>query len=339
MAISSNARTALRERVEYLRRHGAGIVLDADTHITDPGTLPEAMARRIAESPDYFHGRPLSAEQLLQYLDHAGVDGALVWQNPACTEYTDSESTNYERLLAANRYIHEAAARYPTRLFPAGWTDPRALGISGACDLVDQLVEELGFPIVKMNPAQNRFPIDSDKVFTVLERIQARGAAVAFHFGADTEFTPAVGLERLALAFPDTIVIAVHMGGGGAAYLDAEDLYNESRALGLRAPNIHYIFSAKRDTHIESDLITYQLAGPEAARRLMCASDAPYGLPTWNFGGFRTLFASLQDGANHPDPRLQAQPDLFDETGIAGYLGGNLARVIVDAGDCVLEHE
>lgn len=337
MAISSAARTVLSERVEYLRRHGDGLVLDADTHITDPESLPDAVARRVSETHNYFHGRPLSAEQLLQYLDFADVDGALVWQNPACTEYTDSESTNYERLLAANRYIFEAAARFPTRLFPAGWTDPRALGINGARDLVDQLVEEFGFPIVKMNPAQNRFPIDSDDVLAVMDRIHAHGATVAFHYGADTEFTPAAGLERAARAFPQMPVIAVHMGGGGAAYLDAEDLYNESRALGLRVPNIHFTFSAKRDTHIESDLIEYQCAGPDAAARLMCASDAPYGLPTWNFGGFRAMFASLQGGTAHPDPRLQAQPDLFDEQSIAGYLGGNLARVIATAGTEVLD--
>ena len=336
MSLTKAARERLEAQVGYLEAEGARLVLDADTHITDPRSLPAAMRQRVEESANYFHGKPLSAEQLLSYLDLAEVDGALSWQNPACTVYPGSEGENYKSLLEADRYTHESSLEYPERIFPAGWTDPRALGVEGACELVDQLVNEFGFPIVKMNPAQNQFPIDSDNVLSVMERIRAHGAAVAFHYGADTELTPASGLEKAAKAFPDMTVIGVHMGGGGASYLEAEELYQESRSMGLRQDNIHFIFSAKRDTHIESDLIEYQLSGPQERQRLSCASDAPYGLPTWNFGGFRTLFSSLKDGRKHPDPRLRERPDLFDEKSVAGYMGANLATLLVHVGKKVL---
>ena len=88
--------------------------------------------------------------------------------------------------------------------------------------------------------------------------------------------------------------------------------------------------SAKRDTHIESDLITYQLAGEPFSRNLMCGSDAPYGRMTWNFGGYRWMFRSLLDGARHTDKRLRLRPDAFNEDAVAGYLGGNLVQFTLD---------
>jgi hypothetical protein len=164
------------------------------------------------------------------------------------------------------------------------------------------------------------------------------GCTPAFHFGADTPFTPAEGLARIAQLHPEVPVLAVHMGGGGAGYVEADDLCREARALGLHQPNIHFVLSAKRDTHMESDLITYQLAGPEAARRLFCGSDAPYGRMTWNFGGFRAMLGSLCKGAEHPDPRLKAVTGLFTPEAVRGFLGSNFADFTISAYQRWLEH-
>ena len=73
------------------------------------------------------------------------------------------------------------------------------------------------------------------------------------------------------------------MGGGGASYNEADTLYAESRALGLRQSNIHFALSAKRDTHIESDLIAYQAAGTPFLQSIggeRCAL-RPYELELW----------------------------------------------------------
>ena len=148
-------------------------------------------------------------------MDHAGVDMALCWQNPAVITYTDDRRENFAMLRAANEAIFELAQRHSTRVIPAGWTDPQALGEDAAAQLVQICVEEWGFPIVKLNPAQNRYPIDNPMVLRMVERIVALGAVPAFHFGADTEFTPAEGLRTVALQHPDWPVIGVHMGGGG----------------------------------------------------------------------------------------------------------------------------
>jgi predicted TIM-barrel fold metal-dependent hydrolase len=262
-------------------------------------------------------------------MDHARVDMALCWQNPAAITYTDHPRDNFAVLRAANAAIFDLAQRHPTRVIPAGWTDPQALGEDAAAQLVQICVEEWGFPIVKMNPAQNRYPIDSPMVLRMVERIVSLGAVPAFHFGADTEFTPAEGLRAVAQRHPDWPVIGVHMGGGGSAYVEGEPLYQAARALGLASPNIFFVLSAKRDTHMENDLISYRLAGPPFAHNIAVASDAPYGRISWNFGGFRAMFATLRDGATHGDARLRANPGLFDEAAVQDFMGRNLADLVI----------
>lgn len=327
---------SIRRRISFLKANRDRLTADSDTHITNIDALSGSILNRYRDEDNYYHGRPISAEDLLREMEQAGVDVSLVWQNPAATPYTEDLDVNYSRLLQANRYIHDAARDHPEKFIPAGWTDPKALGVERALKVVETCVRDFGFPIVKMNPAQNAYPIDSDMVFEVVDRIVALGAIPAFHYGADTEFTPASGLERVAERHPEHPIIAVHMGGGGAGYVEAEELYHQSRDLGLRRPNIHYALSAKRDTHIQSDLITYQLSGAPQARNISCASDAPYGLQAFNFGGYRLLFDALRDGNRHPDARLRAQPDLFDDEAVQNYLGRNFVDLALRGYDLML---
>lgn len=329
--MSPEAACGLEQLAAYLEQHQSTLTIDADTHATDTAALTGALRERYERTTGYYHGRPVSAEDLLAEMEMAGVDMALIWQNPAATPYTDDQDRNAEALLAANRYIRDAAARYPGKFIPAGWTDPKACGEGNALRIAETCVLEFGFPIVKMNPAQNQFPIAGPEVGRVVDRIVELGAVPAFHFGADTPYTPAEGLEAVALRHPEHPVLAVHMGGGGAGYEEAEELYQKARALGLRRPNIHYVLSAKRDTHMESDIIAYQLAGPAFSGRLFCGSDAPYGRMSWNFGGFRAMLRSLQNASRHTDPRVRAHPELFRDGFEQAYLGGNFARFVAEA--------
>jgi len=158
--MNPHAARSLNQLASHLDQHGRRLVIDADTHATDTTALPPPLLERFRNSPDYYHGRPVSAEDLLAEMDLASVDMALIWQNPATTLYTDDPDRNAEALLAANRYIRDAAARYPGKFFPAGWTDPKACGERNALRIAETCVLEFGFAIVKMNPAQNQFPID-----------------------------------------------------------------------------------------------------------------------------------------------------------------------------------
>lgn len=331
MALESRAVDEIRQRMEHIRNIRDSITVDADTHISDPDRLPPGLKARCDATPNFFHGRPISAEGLLREMELAGVDLALVWQNPAATEYTADKALNAERLRAANRYIRTAAQRFPDRFFPAGWTDPVALDMKDALAIVDECVTEFGFAIVKLNPAQNAYPIDSDGAFRLIDRIVELGAVPAFHFGADTPYTPVEGLERVARRHPDHPVIGIHFGGGGGAFVPSETHYHGAHALGLRQPNIFFIESAKHDAYIESDLVAYRLAGRDASRRIFLGSDCPYGKPAWHYGGFRSLLRSLADGKATNDPRLQAHPDLIDGEAAQDYLGRNFADFAVAA--------
>ncbi len=335
--IKDSAVTRIQFQKDYLLSKQEWLVIDGDTHATDTAAMHPDLAAQLDACPDYYHGRPVSAEDLIAEMNMAGVDMALIWQNPAATVYTNNPEANFKALHNVNQYIYETSLKYPDRFIPAGWIDPKALGTANAKRLVDICVNDFGFAVVKMNPAQNAFPIDSEPVVEVFDHIVSRGAVPAFHFGADTGFTPAEGLRFLAKRFPGHPLIGVHMGGGGAAYPAAEELYQKARLLGLECPNIHFVLSAKRDTHIESDFITYTIAGEPYSQNLFCGSDAPYGRMTWNFGGYRAMFRSLIEGASHTDKRVREVKNLFSERIASGYMGGNLAAFMVKAYDRILE--
>lgn len=326
----TNARETARRLLAYLEANRDRLVIDADTHCSSPRMNSKVWQTRLAD-PDYFHGRPICGEELVSRLDGAKVDMALSWANPSTIPYGEDRAENLEILEDANAYIADLAQRFPTRIIPAGWVDPKATGPEASVMLVRRCVLELGFPVVKMNPAQNGYRIDSEMVLPVLDEIVALGAVPAFHFGADSEFTPADGFRILAERHPEHPIIGVHMGGGGAHFIEADPLYAEARALGLTHPNIFYIFSAKRDTHIESTIIAYRSAGAPWSRNIAAASDAPYGVVSWNFGGFRALLDDLATRSDHQDQRLRANPNLIDPEARTDILGRNLADLVISA--------
>jgi hypothetical protein len=94
----------------------------------------------------------------------------------------------------------------------------------------------------------------------LIRTIIGYGAIPAFHFAADTQYTPVSGLKKTGRkCFPNNRLLVIHMGGGGASYNEAETMYHEVRELGLEYKNLFFIESAKRDTHIESDFITLRI--------------------------------------------------------------------------------
>lgn len=324
--LTANRLVELADRLESAANR---LTIDGDAHITDLDRYKELPAAdRRVERDGYYHGRPICVEELLAEMSISGIDMTLVWQNPAATMYGSDPDRNAETLLAANQYVHLSAQRYPQAFIPAGWVDPKHCGLANALAMVETLVREFGFPVVKMNPAQNAYPIDSPEVAAVVDRIVELGAAPAFHVGADSPFTPAEGLMQVITRHPSHPFIAVHMGGGGAGYLAAEQLYHDLRALGLKHPNLTYVFSAMRETYIEEALISYQLAGEPFCYNLFCGSDAPYGRQSWNFGGYRAMFETLMDAERHPSERIRKHPGLFTPQIAQNYLGGNLARFI-----------
>lgn len=333
--MQEQAMNQVRGLIEYLEDQKDYLAIDANVHASDTARLAGEIRARYESTPDYYHGRPVSAEDILREMAMADVDMALIGQNPAATPYVGDQEQDAEALLAANRYIYEAASQWPERFIPAGWTDPKACGLKRALKQVETFVQEFGFIIVKLSPAQGRFAIDSDQSLKIVDRIVELGAIPAIHYGADTPFTPAEGLAKVAARHPERPLIAVHTGGG-AGYAESDELCAKTRALGLQYPNLRFVLSAKRDAHIESDLITCQLAGEPFSRNLFCGSGAPDGRMTWNFGGYRQMFESLIDGAQHTDARVRAKRGLFTQDAATNYLGRNFAELLIEGGERLL---
>ena len=329
----------IERQIQHLQINRDTLIIDADTHPSPVEELSGVIREKYDTHADYYHGKPVSVQNLTAEMHMSGVDMCLIWQNPAVVPYTEERDENYDALYTSNRFIRDTADARPQQFIPAGWTDPQALGVEKALRLAEICITEFGFFIVKMNPAQNEFPIDSDNVKTVADRIVELGAVPAFHFGADTPYTPVAGLRSLAQRYDGHPILAVHMGGGGASYVDAESHYQQSRQLGLEYPNIRFVLSAKRETHIESDLIAYQSAGEPFCRNLFMASDTPYGVQRWNFSGARAILQGLMDSEHHYDPRVRRNPGLFDESAVQAYLGGNCARFAIQGYQRVLEKQ
>ena len=134
-ALTSAARDRLTALTAYLEANSDRLTIDADVHPTDRSALPPEHETRIVADPNYYHTRPYLSEELIARMDLADVDMALCWQNPGVLPYSDDRTANDARLTAANASISALADRHPERVIPAGWTDPKALGLDGAIRL------------------------------------------------------------------------------------------------------------------------------------------------------------------------------------------------------------
>ncbi len=309
--IGENATSRVKRQLEYLMTIDKKIIIDADTHISN---IDDGKDKSL-----YYHGKAFSVDKLIHSMDINGIDMSLCWQNPAFTEYFGNDyKRNFTSLLNSNKYIYESALKYPERIIPAGWTDPKGLGEEAALDMIDVCIQEFGFCVIKINPAQNEFMINSPQVKKLVKRIIEQGAIPAFHFGADTCFTPVEGLRDIADTFKDSLILGVHAGGGGASYMEAENHYQEVLQLGKDCKNILFIESAKRDTHIKNDLLFFSNFGKTQFRNLAWASDFPYGNQGWNYRGFLGLIHELEE-------EKLSLPS-FSES----VLGGNLKEILID---------
>lgn len=300
------------------------LIIDGDTHPSSQQYIDDVIGWDNYQISSYYQGRPISVADLLDEMKIAQVDMCLIWQNPALTRYTDDQDHNFEILLKANRDIFETGQKHPDKFLPSGWTDPKALGLDRARKLTDILVKEFGFPIVKMNPAQNSYPIDSPEVFALVEQIISLGAVPTFHFGGDTKFTPPAGLAKIASSFPQSKIIGVHMGGGGSHFVHGDETYRGAREVGLQHNNIFYILSAIRDTHIYSNVLAYLQKGGPWLQNLNIGSDAPYGRLSWNFNGFRGIL----DEINQKEPVSEETRHKFMGNNLLGLYTNALQKIL-----------
>lgn len=206
--------------------------IDADTHISNLRTENRQ-----------------TAEQLIERLDTAGFNGALVWLQPVCD------------VAEQCRYVYESVRRYSHRLLGFGWVDPKADGVPRSIELVRRYVEDYGFYGVKLNGAQNDYDLLTPDYLPVVEAIAREGVVLAFHSGRDENTRPRKVAE-LAARYPETRVLLVHMG---------QSLCDEAIDAAARCPNITLVGSGMPD--YKPVLTALRRLGAE---RVCFGSDAPF---------------------------------------------------------------
>ena len=247
------------------------MIVDADCHI----------------SSQHWDGLAITANELVEQMNRAGVDRALVWLKPP-----------YNKDIAPeNRAVYEATRAYPNRLIGFGWVNPR-LGRQVAGDTIRQCYEEYGFHGIKFNGAQDDYVIDDESVLSLIEQAARYDKAIGFHIGADFyENTHPYRLGHIAGRFPQTRFLMIHMGGAGKPSLERAAI-----EVAKQHPNILLIGSAIGERAI------LRAIDQLGASRVNFGSDMPFGLMHVQLAMYQAL---LRD-TSAPDRDL--------------ILGGNLCR-------------
>ena len=250
------------------------MIIDADCHI----------------SSSRFDPLAITADDLVERMDAAGVDKALVWLKPRYDKVIETE----------NQAIFEAWQKYPDRLIPFGWANPH-LGQQATSDTIKRCFEEYGFYGIKFNGAQDGYVIDSDDfAMPFVEQAAAYDKPIAFHIGADfVENTHPYRLGRIAERFPETQFIMIHMGGARIPSLSRSAIETAQRYdnITLIGSNVEY----------EAILQAIQTLG---SGRVCFGSDTPFRLMHVSLAAYQALLH-----------------DATDED-VANELGGTLARLL-----------
>jgi predicted TIM-barrel fold metal-dependent hydrolase len=249
------------------------MLIDADCHI----------------SSHKFDNLAITADELIEQMDRAGIDKSIVWLKPPYDKNIDPE----------NRAIYDAMRKYPGRLLGFGWANPN-LGKDRTRDTIKQCFEEYGFYGIKFNGAQDGYVIDDLKVLPHIEEAAKYGKMLAFHIGADFyENTHPYRLGNIASQLPQTQFFMIHMGGAGTpplsrSAIETAQKYNNITIIGSAIP-----FGAV--------LQAIETLGTE---RVCFGSDTPFQIMHVCLAAYRALMRDI------------------DEAGQSQVLGGNVVRLL-----------
>lgn len=217
------------------------LIFDADTHM----------------SPYRNVDISISAEESRDRLEAAGVSKAVCWLMPQ----------GVDDVSESNSYIYEKCRSIPM-FVPFGWANI-VEGENKAVKDAIRCLDEYNFKGVKLNGAQNEYPIDSLPALHVCEEIAKRKGIIAFHIGTDSpNFTNPYRAGVVANLFPETTIVMIHMGG---ASTDDHNVSEHVIKVAKTCPNMVLIGSAIKAKYAK---IAIEELGNE---RVMFGSDLPFG--------------------------------------------------------------
>lgn len=249
----------------------------------------------IIDADCHISSRPhdnlaMTADTLLEQMDRAGIDKALIWLKPPYDKNIEPE----------NEAVYQASRAHPDRFIGFGWTNPR-LGYDRALKAIQRCIDDYGFQGIKLNGAQDDYVIDDEHlVLPLIEEVARRGKIIAFHIGADfPENTHPTRLGNIAQRFPKTTFFMIHMGGAAFPALERAAI-----EVAAQHPNIHIIGSA---IHERAILQAIDVLGYE---RISFGSDMPFFLNHARLALYKAILRDYPDGA------------------VKAILGGNLQRLL-----------
>jgi uncharacterized protein len=200
----------------------------------------------------YERGTTLS--QLIDEMDEAGVAKAVL-----CAGYTEDEEDV--------EWVRTAVARHPERFAGSYAVDPHQ-GMK-TVRLVDSLVRDEGFRLIRIIALFTQIPYDDARNFPIYAKCAELGVPVGLNVGIPGPLVPGkhqhpLALDEVCAFFPELKVVMQH---GGEPWVDL------CVKLLLKWPNLHYMTSAFAPKHLPAQIIQY--VNTRGADKVMFASDYP----------------------------------------------------------------
>ena len=227
------------------------MIIDCDTHI----------------SPIAEEGIGVTAEELIERMDKAGIDKALTWP---------FFPYQRERLPEYCEYIYKSVKAYPERLIGFGWIDP--LVGDKAVELTKICMEQYGLRGIKLHGSRNPHRYDDlELLCPIVDVVAKAGGVVSMHSSDDSpDRTHPYQSAKLVKRYPETTFLIIHMGG---------DLSACAVEMAKQLPNIYLVGS-----HIGMPAV---LSGINelGADRVCFGSDTPFNLTHVEVAAYKAMLS------------------------------------------------
>jgi hypothetical protein len=258
----------------------------------------------------------VAEEELIPWLDRAGVDVQLIFQVNQAACHRTPEWNPY----IGNDYIAKIQRLFPRRAIglatinpwlqpPRGYTYPAAkrgtpfgkISKNLALEECERAILDLGLRGIKMHPREHGYPVNHWTVRQILDKLTAlqrqagKRLVVVVHVATDSNYNTPEAVGDVVKDYPEILFLMAHCGymWGGKTLARVAGPYDNALFDLTACPDVGAVAEA-RDTY--------------GARRFVVGTDGPFVMPTVKKAIVESVFA---------DPEEQAL-----------VLGGNLCKLL-----------
>jgi uncharacterized protein len=207
----------------------------------------------IMKACDFFKldpsSLPASTGQLLEDMDDAGVEGAVILGQDAHA----TKNPAFRNFTMKNEELARLAARSKDRLVPFAGVDPNAG--RGAIAELRRSVRDLGMRGLKVHGSANSVYLNDRKLmFPIYEVCQELGLPILFHTGTtglgdcEIRYSKTELVDEVCQSFPDLKVVMAHFGWPWPEV---------AVAIALRNPNVFIDVSGWKPRYTPQSVMPY----------------------------------------------------------------------------------